>query len=174
MMTVHLRHLRVFFETRARCLELLKKEFKTNFTGGFQHTDYALNHFKNLLLDKNEFSAKKNYIKVLKRHPICIATTGLHGSMGWKLAEFVSNARAIVTEALNYRVPGHFERGENYLDFVSAEGCVESSMKLFQDAQLRSKLMLNNYKYHQCYLRPDSLVLNTLATAISSHGDNLL
>jgi hypothetical protein len=157
--------------TRAQCIRRLKAEFREDFLGGFMYEDYALAKFKDCLVPNNNLSKRRNYMQLMRAFPICVATTGLHGSVGWKLAEFVSNAKAIVTETLNYRVPGHFERGENYLDFVSAEGCVESSMKLFHDPELRSKLMLNNYKYYQCYLRPDSLVLNTLATAISSHGD---
>ena len=101
-------------------------------------------------------------MKLLREFPIGIATTGLHGSIGWKLAEYVSYSKAIVTEKLNYRVPGHFEKELNYLDFVSPEGCVESAARLFQNYSLRCQLMINNYRYYQSYLRPDSLVLNTL------------
>jgi hypothetical protein len=107
-------------------------------------------------------------MKLLKRFPICIATTGIHGSIGWKIAEYVSYSKAIVTERLNYRVPGNFEKELNYLEFVSPEDCVESAVRLFQDYKLRCQLMINNYRYYQSYLRPDSLVMNTLAIAISS------
>lgn len=154
--------------TRAQCIRLLRQEFGKYFTGGFMHEDYAKVKFRDCLLFDNNLAKRKNYIRLMQRFPICVATSGLHGSNGWKLAEYVSYAKAIVTERLNYRVPGPFVRGANYLDFVSAEGCVEASVKLFHDERLRRKLMMNNYRYYQSHLRPDSLVLNTLAIALSS------
>jgi hypothetical protein len=154
--------------TRAECIRLLKKEFGKHFLGGFIHEDYAATKFKDCLAPNNNLSRRGSYVQLMKEFPICVATTGLHGSIGWKMAEYVSYAKAIVTEKLNYRLPGHFENGENYLDFVSAEGCVEASVRLVSDPRLRSSLMMNNYRYYHSYLRPDSLVLNTLATAMFS------
>jgi hypothetical protein len=160
--------------TRAKCIRLLRQEFREHFLGGFMHDDYAAAKFKDCLIPDKNLSLRGNYMRLMREFPICVATTGLHGSIGWKLAEYVSHAKAIVTEKLNYRVPGHFENGENYLDFVSAEDCVESSVRLFHDQDLRSKLMMANYRYYQSHLRPDSLVLNTLATVISSQRNNSL
>jgi hypothetical protein len=153
---------------RAQCIRMLKREFDQYFLGGFSHEKYSRYRYKDCLLLDNELSKKNNYMKLLKRFPICIATTGIHGSIGWKIAEYVSYSKAIVTERLNYRVPGNFEKELNYLEFVSPEDCVESAVRLFQDYKLRCQLMINNYRYYQSYLRPDSLVMNTLAIAISS------
>jgi hypothetical protein len=151
-------------ETRAHCIRLLKREFAARFLGGFMHESYPTEKFKDCLLSDGRLATKRNYMRLLKEFPICVTTTGLHGSIGWKLGEYVSYSKAIVTEPLNYRVPGRFERGVNYLDFTSAEACLEAVARLFQDQELRSELMMNNYRYHQSHLRPDSLVLNTLGT----------
>src|SRR3990172_9428612 len=62
-------------QTRASCIKLLKKEFGPLFYGGFAHTDYAMKHFKDLLLSDNRFSSKRHYINLLKSYPICLATT---------------------------------------------------------------------------------------------------
>jgi hypothetical protein len=152
--------------TRAQCIRLLKKEFGVHFLGGFAHSVYSNDRFRDCLLPDNKLSQKKNYMELLREFPICIATTGLHGSIGWKLAEYVSYSKAIVTERLNYQVPGHFQKELNYLDFVSPEDCVESAVRLFHNYNLRCQFMINNYRYYYSYLRPDSLVLNTLAIAI--------
>jgi hypothetical protein len=155
-------------DTRAQCVRMLKREFGKRFLGGFRHDDYSRERFSDCLLSDNNLAKKKNYMKLLREFPICIATTGLHGSIGFKLAEYVCYSKAIVTERLNCRVPGHFEKELNYLEFVSPNGCLESTIRLFQDHKLRQQLMINNYRYYQSYLRPDSLVLNTLAIAMSS------
>ena len=153
--------------TRAKCIELLRKEFGQSFTGGFQHTDYARKNFAHVLLHDDKLSSKRNYINLLKHYPICIATTGLHGSIGWKVGEYVAFSKAIVSERLNYSVCGDFSHENNYLEFETPEQCVEQSVKLFQDADLRYQMMRNNYQYYLSYLKPDAMVQRTLNIALS-------
>lgn len=153
-------------ETRAQCVRLLRREFGENFCGGFAPDDYATKHYGDCLLHDGDSAKKKNYLKILLDYPICIATTGLNNSIGWKLAEYVAHAKAIVAERLNYRVPGSFENGVNYLEFSKPEVCVEAAVKLFENRELRCRMMANNFRYYQSYLRPDALILNTLEIAL--------
>ncbi|MGR9086248.1 MAG: hypothetical protein ACU841_04140 [Gammaproteobacteria bacterium] len=155
-------------DTRAHCIRLLRRELGDKFLGGFNHTPYTVKNYKDVLVASNPMTHKGNYRKIMKSFPICIATTGLHGSIGWKLAEYVSNSKAIVSEKLNYEVTGDFRNGSHYLEFSTPEQCVERSLKLLQDAQLRRELMTNNALYYQSHLKPDTLVLNTLLLALKS------
>ena len=152
-------------EMRAQCIELLRKELGCFFYGGFVQSDYACRNFKELLLENASVSGKKNYIALLKEYPICIATTGLHGSIGWKMGEYVAFAKAIVSERLNCEVPCGFEKELNYLEFDTAEVCLKQTMKLVQNRQIRHKIMFNNRLYFEKCLRPDKLVLRTLNIA---------
>jgi hypothetical protein len=95
-----------------------------------------------------------------------VATTGLHGSTGWKLAEYVAFAKAIVSERLVYEVPGAFAPGRNYIEFTSPEECLNGAVRLIEDGALRQQLMQNNAAYYRDYLRPDALVRNALQTAL--------
>jgi len=153
-------------ETRANCVRMLRKELGPNFYGGFVHNKYTLKNYKDVLLDIPSNAIKANYLKILEEFPICIATTGLHGSIGWKFAEYVAFSRAIVSETLQYELPGRFRSDENYLTFTSPEECVEQSLKLLTNHELRSQLMANNAFYYQHYVRPDMLVFNALSTAM--------
>ena len=153
---------------RAGCVLLLKKEFGEKFVGGLSHDDYSRSQWADCLLPDHRLANKSRYLKLLREFPICVATTGLHGSIGWKLGEYVSQSKAIVTEPLMYRVPGRFDAERNYLEFSTSESCVECVTRLFEDYQLRSELMMNNFRYYHSYVRPDSLVLNTLALALAS------
>jgi hypothetical protein len=101
----------------------------------------------------------------MRSHPICVATTGLHGSIGWKLAEYVAFSKAIVTEKLHYSVTGDFGPNRNYLEFASPEDCAAAAVRLVEDRDLREALMLNNAAYYRAYVRPDALVANALARA---------
>jgi hypothetical protein len=154
-------------EMRANCIKLLRKEFGRKFYGGFIHTDFAKKRYPECLMPDNSLSSRKNYIKLLKSYPICVATTGLHGSIGWKLAEYVAFAKAIVSERLNYIVPGDFARDNNFLEFSTPEGCVNNVARLFSHRELRVSLMRNNERYFHYLLRPDSLVLNTIRLVLS-------
>jgi hypothetical protein len=154
-------------DTRARCIQLLRKELGPKFLGGFIHSAHSVKAYKESLVEDNEVTKKRNYVRLLKSFPICVATTGLHGSIGGKFAEYVALAKAIVSEKLNYEVPGRLQAGRNYLEFASPQECVEKSMRLIEDREERERLMLNNALYYQSHLRPDSLVLNSLLKALS-------
>lgn len=154
-------------ETRACCIKMLRKEFGDRFTGGFQHSAYARKNFGNLLIGDNRLTTKRNYINILHDHPICVATTGLHGSNGWKLAEYVAFSKAIIGEMMNHEVPGDFSNEKNYIEFATPEQCVENAVRLCENAQLRHLIMQNNFRYYNEYLRPDILIKRTLDIALS-------
>jgi hypothetical protein len=147
---------------RARCIELLRREFGSRFLGGFLHTDYAVEKYRHVLLADNAAYEKGNYVELLHRYPICIATTGLHGSIGWKMGEYVAFSKAIVSEPLQYQVPGGFKPGENYLEFGDPEQCVNAVHELLSDAALRDEMMRRNHAYYNRYLRPDAMIRRTL------------
>ena len=160
-------------ETRAACVNLLKSEFKDRFYGGFIVDEYTKNNYPGLLMPDNKMSSQKNYIKTLKSYPICIATTGLHGSIGWKFAEYIAFSKAILSEKLNYEVPGGFSEGTNYLEFTSPNECAEKAERLMSNGISRRHLMYSNAKYYNDFLRPDSLILNTIITALSKYSQDL-
>lgn len=154
-------------EVRAQCIRLLRKHFGVNCLSGFAHNDYAMKYYRDCLLPEEHISRPQTYIQILKAFPIAIATTGLHGSIGAKLAEYVAHSKAIVSEQLNYQVGEYFADGQNYLSFTSAEECVAQVDCLFTDQARRNQLMTNNYRYYHSFLRPDSLVLQSLVTALA-------
>lgn len=154
-------------ETRAQCIRLLRKELGRTFLGGFSHSKYAVTHYKDCLVADNSVTEKKNYIRNLKSHSICIATTGLHGSIGWKFAEYVACSRAILSERLVYDAPGGLKPVQNYLEFSGAAECAEQAFKLIGDRELRNEMMAANSLYYRTHLRPDVLVLNSLQTVLS-------
>lgn len=157
-------------ETRAGCVRLLRREFGSSFYGGLIHSDFARKNYRNALLPDNSLSASRDYFGILKSHPICVATSGLHGSIGWKFAEYVACAKAILSEKLNYEVPGGLAPGVNYAEFHSPEDCVTQATRLLCDRQFRNSLMTSNARYYRSHLRPDALVLNTILTALSRTG----
>ncbi len=152
-------------ETRARCIELLRRELGPKFYGGFSQTRYAVEKYSHLLLESPLVSGKKVYLSMLRQFPICIATTGLHGSIGWKMGEYVAFSKSIVSERLKCAVPGDFQANKNYLEFETPEMCLQKTMQLVEDVQLRERMMDDNWDYFKAYVMPDNLVWRTLNIA---------
>jgi len=154
-------------ENRAASIRILRKEFGESFFGGLAHDDYSSSNFKDCLLPGENLSNKGKYLGILKNFPICVATSGLNKSNGWKLAEYVAFSKAIITEPLHFQVTGDFAKEANYLQFTTPEELVEGATRLFEDKHRRFEMMMNNYRYYQSFVRPDALVLNTLAVVFS-------
>ncbi|HEX5121654.1 MAG TPA: hypothetical protein VFV97_00310 [Rhodanobacteraceae bacterium] len=149
---------------RAACMRALRDAFGENATCGFRPTEFAAREFGDLV-SSEALTLKRNYLATLRQHSICVATSGLHRSIGWKFAEYLSMARAIVSERLHATLPGELAVARNYLEFDSPESCLAQVSRLFADTVAREDMMRRNREYYLANLRPDALVLNTLRTA---------
>ena len=87
--------------TRSQCIQACKKEYGDRFTGGLFMEYYAQKNYPSLAMP-GSFTNKASYLQSVKEHTICIATTGLSNSIGWKLGEYVAASRAIISEPLNF------------------------------------------------------------------------
>ncbi len=148
-------------ETRAACIRALRKEFGPSFVGGLAPTPDALRDFPDCVVD-TAIVCKPAYLAAMRSSDICIATRGLFGSNGWRLAEYVAASRAIVVERLAYEVPGSFTDGNNYLGFDTVDDCVSNVRRLVDDPDLRLSMMNANHDYYWRHVRPDAMVLRSL------------
>ncbi|MDN5211554.1 hypothetical protein QQ020_05815 [Fulvivirgaceae bacterium BMA12] len=147
---------------RATCIRTLRKEFGELFVGGLANTDFAVKQYPDCVLNQKNMARKANYLKLMHNASICIATTGLMGSVGWKMAEYIAGAKAIVSEKNYYEFPGDFKEGCNFLSFEKLEDCIENVAYLVDNPLKRLEMMKANQSYYRQFLRPDQLVLNSL------------
>ncbi len=149
-------------QMRTECIRRLRTRFGKYFTGGLIPDKFSTDNYPDLVLTDPGIGYFGNYINLLKEFPICITTTGLHKSIGWKFAEYISFSRAIVSEKLNYYVPGLIV-DQNYIEFETPENCIEASQRLMDDSELRSRMMQNNFSFYEKWLRPDVIVWNAIS-----------
>jgi len=147
----------------------LRKEFGEKFLGGLSSDEFTEKIAKDCIVENQNQIKKKAYMALVKNSNICIATQGLLGSNGWKLAEYVAGAKSIVSEKLNYLVPGDFLPRKNYLEFSSADECINQVHFLAKNPEARYQMMLENFNYYNHYLRPDMLIWNTLKIALQKN-----
>lgn len=105
---------------------------------------------------------RNTFLHTVRSHNICIAATGLFGSIGWSFAEYVAGSRAIVTTPIKHILPGTFVEGKNYLSFNEESSLLNTIHKLLNNKEQIYSMMQNNFQYYNEYLRSDMLVLNTL------------
>ena len=117
------------------------------------------------LIIANSRTKRARYIAAMKHADICVATTGLHGSIGGKFGEYVAASRVIVSEKLHYSVPGDFRAGQNYLEFETPDQCMEQIHFLTDHPEVILEMQRKNRAYYQAYLEPERLIRNTLKVA---------
>ena len=138
-----------------------KAEFGDQFTGGIQIDDYSKRVAKDILVP-SKITKKQNFLNAIKEHDICIATTGLHNSTGWKFAEYTAASRAIISEPLHYGLPGDFKKNKNYLSFGNTEELIANIYSLLNDKVKIQDMMIENYRYYTNYVNSEKMILNTL------------
>ncbi|MDR2753887.1 MAG: hypothetical protein LBB50_06225 [Oscillospiraceae bacterium] len=152
-------------ETRAALIRLLRREYGRRAVCGFARTPFAVKHWPSLVVP-HALTQKRAYLAVMRRARVCLTTTGLHGSTGWKFGEYAAAAKAFVAEPPQYHLPGGFAANANYLPFHTPEQALSQTEHLRADAIFREEMQRRNAAYYQAFLRPDILVKNALARAL--------
>ncbi len=149
---------------RIALIRALKKTYGDNAVAGLSDLPISRSLAPELIMS-GKYTKRKNYLKLLHKSDICIASTGLHGSIGWKTGEYVAAAKAIVSEPFCYSVTGEFLPEENYLEFTNPEECLKAVRTLASSPERLYRMKQNNYEYYNRYLSPKELVMRSLETA---------
>ncbi|TAK84948.1 MAG: hypothetical protein EPO20_12225 [Betaproteobacteria bacterium] len=153
-------------DMRAACIRMLREHFGPRFFGGFARTAHACRHYPDCVVGPEVSTRRADYLRRLRAYPVCIATTGLWESIGWKFGEYVAFSRAIVSERLNFELPGAIAPGANYLEFTTLAGCLAAAERLLSDEALRVRMMENNWRYYGEHGTPAAIVARVLHTAL--------
>ncbi len=146
-------------ERRINCIRLGKKEFGNSFLAGLVANPYATKNYPDLLVKDGNLTVKSNYMEMVKKADIAVATAGLHRSTGWKFAEYLAASKAIVTEALFYSSHGDLRKGKNYLEFEDEYEFCQRISSLFE-AEKRYQMMKANREYYDEYMRCEKILLH--------------
>lgn len=153
---------RMINTSRIRMIRMLKEHYGDAFTGGLNDLPISRKLAPDLIVPA-KLTERKHYMRLLHESDICIGTMGLHESIGWKTGEYVAAAKAIVNERFHYQVPGNFQEGIHYLPFDTEGECLDAVQRLAEDPAARYAMQQANAAYYESYLKPQTLVGNTLA-----------
>lgn len=142
----------------------LRQSFGDAFTGGLVSSPLSLERAPELVIPR-QMTERRAYLQLVHDADICIGTMGLYESIGWKTAEYIAGAKAIVNERLRYQVTGDFEAGKNYLPFTNGSECIQAVKQLVENPDALYAMKQANREYYLHYLKPEILVQNSLKTA---------
>lgn len=149
---------------RIDIIKELRTRYGSHFIGGLADSSLARQLAPDIIAPRS-ITKKTRYLNYIKRADICIGSMGLHGSIGWKTAEYIAAAKAIVSEQFAYTVPGPFEEGKNYIAYNNVAECLNAIDTLYRDNIKMDEMKAANYTYYHQHLKPDVLILNALRTA---------
>ncbi len=149
---------------RMAIMKGLRQEFGKNFIGGLVSSPLSQQRAPELVIPR-EKTERRAYLGLVHDADICIGTMGLYESIGWKTAEYIACAKAIVNEKLRYEVTGDFEAGKNYLPFTNARECIQAVKELAKAPDRMYAMKQANREYYLNYLKPEVLIQNSLKTA---------
>lgn len=159
-------------QNRIRLVAELKKRYGSRFIGGIQFDPREVGRCGSLMAGITA-TQRTRYLKTMQKADICIGSTGLHDSIGWKTAEYLAASKAVVNERFQYQVTGNFLEGVNYLPFTDVEGCLEQVERLVEDPQRVYEMARANQVYYQTYGRPDRLMANALSQVFPELEDEV-
>lgn len=156
---------------RVKVIRLLRANLGPRFVGGLEPSALALSEYPDSVWSASQAARKGAYLKLMHGATIGVATQGLHQSIGWKLGEYVSASKAILSESFDSMLPGNFSPGRNYLPFHNADSCVERAIALMESPEVMWRMMTNNENYYSEYLSPAAIVGNSLISALGMIND---
>lgn len=146
-------------DVRATLIRQLRQRFGDRFTGGFTPSVYANDTYPDLLT--NAPIDRPSYLHLIRQNAVVISSTGLHGSIPWKIAEYLAASRAIVSEPFVNKIPCSVS---NVIEFYTTpDECISACDNLLTDAALRNERQKAAHDLWQSQVRPDQLVLARLA-----------
>jgi hypothetical protein len=148
---------------RIQLVRTLRSRFGDRFVGGVQRDRYSERQCPDCVTDAG--TSKRHYLELMKSHLIAIASTGLHGSIGWKLAEYVAASRCIVSEPIRSTLPEPLMSGVHYLEYRTPDQCADACERILGDPEFANAMRRDNEEYYRRALKPSALMLRLLQSA---------
>lgn len=153
-------------ESRIELIRTLRNRLGGQFIGGVERNHVSEQLCPEYILDQD--TIKTTYVASMKRCLVGVATTGLHGSIGWKFAEYVAASRCIVSQPLHPETCPGLVEGTHYLPFGAADECASACERLLNDPALARAMRGHNEAYYRNELQPSAMMLKRLRTVMTA------
>ena len=137
---------------RNNLINELKKNIGNKFKGGFIKSSYSKKYFKNNISNLN--SNSKSYFKEMQLSQIVVYSRGLLESPAWKMAEYLSQGKAIISEKLTTELPTEIQNNKHLIFYSDIKDCGLVAKNLIKNKKLIIELSQNARDYYNNYVDP--------------------
>jgi len=134
----------------------LKNALGEKFYGGFIPSSLVNTNYRKNISDIDP--DRNNYLIKLKAAKIAIYTRGLVNSPAWKMAEYLSQGKAILAERLLTDLPFQLQNEKHLLYFDNAKDCAKKAKQLINNQEKINYLSNNAREYYKKYVDPEQNV----------------
>jgi len=153
-------------EMRVGVIRALRAHFGDRFVGGLRHSHLAQTKYADCLYEHNTNWA--GHLATMRDCLIGVTTAGLHGSIDWKVAEYLAAARCVVSERFQSELPQPMVQGVQALFFETPEECIKACENILANPELAQDLRQNAFAYYQANVAPAAVMRRCLDIATSS------
>jgi hypothetical protein len=149
-----------------------------DFEGGFFYnkkhmphtlTDLQKNHIPSQLIYDQHLS-NKDYTEKIKKSAFVFNTPAVHHCHGWKLGEFLSMGKAIISTPLSNELPAPLTHGKEIFIAQNKEEIEAAIDLLLHDQHLRHSLEKNAKEYFDAFASP-ARVIDTILRRAFHHSE---
>lgn len=135
------------------------------FVGGIVASEFARARCPDAVV--SESTHRRAYAALTRSAMVGVYSRGIHGSVAFKLSEYLAAGCCIVAEPFECVLDVPLENGVHYLTFDSADSCVAACKRLLDDKALAVEMSRRNEEYFLRYLLPEPHIARLLETATS-------
>ena len=147
---------------RVELVMILRGALGERFVGGVIDSEFARVRYPNVVV--RESIRRRAYITLTRSALIGVYSRGVHGSLAFKLSEYLAAGCCIVAEPWEHRLDLPLENGIHYLPYHSADSCASVCKTLLDDKRLAAEMSRRNAEYFQRYVVPERHIGRMLAT----------
>ena len=152
-------------EQRVSLVRNLRAAFGRRFLGGLMPTPLARERFPELLTPLP--SGMRAWPELVTRPLVAVSSEGLHGSIGYKLGEYLGASLAIVADRLPATLPEPLVEGAHYLAYRTPDECVARCERLLSDPASAGEMRERNWTYYRSQVEPAAQMRRVIEAAFA-------
>jgi hypothetical protein len=149
---------------RAALIRSLRTSLGRQFQGGMYFEGPVRPEFADCL--SNLPSSPNEYLQLVARASVVISTNGFGGSFPWKLCEYLSLGKCILTESLAFPLPAPIVPGKEADFFENYADCAAKAARLLNDPVARYRMGRAAREYYANHVAPVAAARRFVQTAL--------
>ncbi|HVY70128.1 MAG TPA: glycosyltransferase [Verrucomicrobiae bacterium] len=149
---------------RADLIRTMRASLGSRFQGGMYFDGPPRPEFADTLT--NLPSTPQEYMRIVNQAAVGISTNGFGESFPWKLCEYLSLGKCIVTQRPAFPLPTPITPGKEAVFFDTLDDCARLCAQLLADPAARQKMATAAREYYANHVAPISVARRYVTTAL--------